>query len=84
MHRAELTYIHSLISRGTDFGDGSLYTSYRNVSSWYFCDTFYLAEHDERTASYLERYWRTWCSAGRMDGGVAYPRPSWYPRNLNW
>lgn len=57
----------SLATRGADFGDGSVYITYRNVSP-FFLSSIHLVLIAPLAASHSERHRSTRCSACGMDG----------------
>lgn len=81
---ALLIVLCSLATRGADFGDGSTYLTYRNVSSWFLFASFITVLNFLRLpASHPERHWRTRRVARRMDGGASVSRTTRIARNLN-
>lgn len=57
----------SLATRGADFGDGSVYITYRNVCLFFLSPVLF-ALIVLFAASHSERHRSTRCSACRMDG----------------
>ena len=74
LYNSFVTYF--LLTRGADFGDSSVYITYRNVSLPIPSSVdLQLTRHSPSIASHSVRNRRPRCIARRMDGGTSSPWP---------